>query len=158
MTSASLLHFPEALLWCVQLFVSIAGYGAAFLRLFGVRSRSLSFAASSGGGRHALNIELERGALIVTAPWMIASHSASGTFSYPLLGPGYQYGALTASGAAASIILHKVIPFCIPLLILLLSWSPAIETIRAKPYSLCRCLLRGSARRHRHWGSLRASL
>ena len=62
------------------------------------------------------------GAFIVMAPWMIANHSASGTFFYPLLGPGYQYGAYglypPPSGAGASIILHKVVPFCIPLFLL----------------------------------------
>jgi hypothetical protein len=62
------------------------------------------------------------GAFIVMAPWMIASHSTSGTFFYPLLGPGYQYSAYglypAPSGAGVSIILHKVIPFCIPLFLL----------------------------------------
>ncbi len=62
------------------------------------------------------------GAFIVMVPWMIASHSTSGTFFYPLLGPGYQYSAYglypAPSGAGASIILHKVIPFCIPLFVI----------------------------------------
>jgi hypothetical protein len=62
------------------------------------------------------------GAFIVMVPWMIANHSTSGTFFYPLLGPGYQYGAYglypAPSGAGFSIIVHKVIPFCIPLLLL----------------------------------------
>ncbi len=64
------------------------------------------------------------GAFAVMAPWMIASHSTSGTFFYPSLGPGYQYSAYglypAPSGAGVSIILHKVIPFCLPLLLLFL--------------------------------------
>jgi hypothetical protein len=50
MTSASLLHFSEALLWCALLFLSIAGYGAVLLRLFGVRRPSVALAATSGVG------------------------------------------------------------------------------------------------------------
>ena len=48
MTSASLLHFVVALFWCVLLFLSIAGYGAALLRLFSIRRPSLTLAAISG--------------------------------------------------------------------------------------------------------------
>jgi hypothetical protein len=63
------------------------------------------------------------GAFIVMVPWMIASHSTSGTFFYPLLGPGYQYSAYglypAPSGAGVSVIVHKVIPFCLPLFLLL---------------------------------------
>jgi hypothetical protein len=63
------------------------------------------------------------GAFIVMAPWMIASHATSGTFFYPSLGSGYHYSAYglypAPSGAGISIIIHKVIPFCIPLLLLL---------------------------------------
>jgi hypothetical protein len=67
------------------------------------------------------------GTLVVMAPWMIASRSASGTFFYPTLGLGYHYAAYglypAPSAAGLSIILHKVIPFCIPLLLLLvLEW------------------------------------
>jgi hypothetical protein len=55
---------------------------------------------------------------------MIAHHSTSGTFFYPTLGPGYEYTAYglypAPSGAGVSVIIHKVIPFCIPLLFLLL--------------------------------------
>jgi hypothetical protein len=62
------------------------------------------------------------GAFLVMAPWMIAQHSTSGTFFYPTLGPGYEYTAYglfpAPSGAGVSVILHKVIPFCIPLLLL----------------------------------------
>jgi hypothetical protein len=68
------------------------------------------------------------GILIVMAPWMIANHSASGTFLYPMLGLGYHYAAYglypPPSGAGSHIVLHKVIPFCIPLVFLLiLEWS-----------------------------------
>ena len=62
------------------------------------------------------------GAFLVMVPWMIAHHSTSGTFFYPTLGPGYEYTAYglfpPPSGAGVSVILHKVIPFCIPLLLL----------------------------------------
>jgi hypothetical protein len=64
------------------------------------------------------------GAFLVMAPWMIAHHNTSGTFFYPTLGPGYEYTAYglypAPSGAGVSVIVHKVIPFCIPLLLLLL--------------------------------------
>jgi hypothetical protein len=50
MTPASLLHFLEALLWCALLFLSIAGYGAILLRLFGLRRPSIALAATSGIG------------------------------------------------------------------------------------------------------------
>ncbi len=61
------------------------------------------------------------------APWMIAHHAPSGTFFYPPLGPGYEYTAYgpypAPSGAGPAIIIHKVIPFCIPLLFLfLIEW------------------------------------
>ena len=61
------------------------------------------------------------------APWMIANHSATGTFFYPSLGLGYHYDAYglypAPSGAGFHIILHKVVPFCIPLfLLLVLEW------------------------------------
>jgi len=65
--------------------------------------------------------------LVVMAPWMIASHATSGTWFYPSLGQGYQYSAYglypAPTGAGLSIILHKVIPFCAPLFLLLaLEW------------------------------------
>src|SRR5437879_8114483 len=50
MTPASLLHLIEALLWCALLFLSIAGYGAVLLRLFGLRTPSIAFASTSGVG------------------------------------------------------------------------------------------------------------
>ncbi len=64
---------------------------------------------------------------VVMAPWMIASHLTSGTWFYPLLGKGYQYSAYglypAPSGAGISIILHKVVPFCCPLALLVaLEW------------------------------------
>lgn len=64
---------------------------------------------------------------IVMAPWMVASHFTSGTWFYPLLGKGYHYSAYglypAPSGAGVSIILHKVIPFCLPLVLLVaLEW------------------------------------
>ena len=67
------------------------------------------------------------GAFLVMAPWMIAHHATSGTFFYPTLGPGYEYTAYglypAPSGAGVSVIIHKVIPFCIPLLFLfLIEW------------------------------------
>ncbi len=67
------------------------------------------------------------GAFVVMAPWMIANHSATGTFFYPSLGLGYHYDAYglypAPSGAGFHIILHKVVPFCIPLfLLLVLEW------------------------------------
>jgi hypothetical protein len=67
------------------------------------------------------------GAFLVMAPWMIANHSAVGTFFYPSLGLGYHYDAYglypAPSGAGLHIILHKVVPFCIPLLLLfVLEW------------------------------------
>jgi hypothetical protein len=61
------------------------------------------------------------------APWMIASHATSGTWFYPSLGKGYQYSAYglypAPSGAAISVLMHKVIPFCVPLfLLLVIEW------------------------------------
>jgi hypothetical protein len=92
----------------------------ACIALFHARRRGLA-----AGAKTFLLAAL--GAFIVMAPWMIASHSTSGTFFYPLLGPGYQYSAYglypAPSGAGVSVILHKVIPFCIPLLFLfLIEW------------------------------------
>lgn len=66
-------------------------------------------------------------ALVVMAPWMIANRGASGTFFYPSLGLGYHYDAYglypAPSGAGLHVILHKVIPFCLPLFLLfVLEW------------------------------------
>jgi hypothetical protein len=67
------------------------------------------------------------GCLIVLAPWMIAQHATSGTYFYPLLGKGFHYSSYglypPPSGFNPKIILHKVLPFNLPLLaILLLEW------------------------------------
>jgi hypothetical protein len=67
------------------------------------------------------------GALLVMGPWMIANHSASGTFFYPTLGLGYHYDAYgtypKASAGALPVVLHKVIPFSLPLLfVFLVEW------------------------------------
>jgi hypothetical protein len=60
------------------------------------------------------------GAFLVMAPWMIANRTASGTFFYPTLGLGYHYDAYgiypKASAGALPVVLHKVIPFSLPLL------------------------------------------
>jgi hypothetical protein len=50
MTLAALLHFTEAVLWSILLFLSIAGYGALLLRLFAIRLASIVLAAISGFG------------------------------------------------------------------------------------------------------------
>jgi hypothetical protein len=92
--------------------------------------------------------------LIVMGPWMIASHATCGTWFYPLLGKGFQYSTYglypAPSGAGVSIILHKVVPFCAPLgLLLALEWflgdrdeqGEAILSLSAA--SLCATLLVG---------------
>jgi hypothetical protein len=95
-------------------------------------------------------------ALVVMAPWMIASHSTSGTFFYPTLGPGYQYPAYglypAPSGAGFSVILHKVIPFCIPLLLIpIVEWilgdrdEPAEAILALSIAAFCAALLVGIA-------------
>jgi hypothetical protein len=67
------------------------------------------------------------GCLVVLAPWMIASHAASGTWFYPLLGKGYQYSAYglfppPSSGNSLKII-AKVMLFNVPLVgVLLAEW------------------------------------
>ncbi|MEO6815252.1 MAG: hypothetical protein ABI177_01005 [Edaphobacter sp.] len=67
------------------------------------------------------------GCLLVLAPWMIAQHATSGTFYYPLLGKGFHYSRYglypPPSAFSPRILLHKVLPFNVPLLlILLLEW------------------------------------
>jgi hypothetical protein len=67
------------------------------------------------------------GALIVMGPWMIANRTASGTFFYPTLGLGYHYDAYgiypKASAGALPVVLHKVLPFSLPLLfVFLVEW------------------------------------
>jgi hypothetical protein len=89
----------------------------ACIALFHWRRRGLP-----AGARTLLFAAL--GAFLVMAPWMIAHDNTSGTFFYPTLGPGYEYTAYglypAPSGAGISVIVHKVIPFCIPLLLLFL--------------------------------------
>jgi hypothetical protein len=67
------------------------------------------------------------GCLIVLGPWMIASHSASGTWFYPMLGKGYQYSAYglfpPPSGGHTVKIVTKVMAFNLPLVaVLFLEW------------------------------------
>ena len=90
------------------------------IALFNWRRRGLS-----AGAKTLLFAAL--GAFLVMGPWMIAHHATSGTFFYPTLGPGYEYTAYglypPPSGAGVSVILHKVVPFCIPLFFLfLIEW------------------------------------
>jgi len=67
------------------------------------------------------------GCLVVLLPWMIASHAASGTWFYPLLGKGYQYSAYglfppPSSGNSLKII-AKVMLFNVPLVgVLIAEW------------------------------------
>ena len=96
------------------------------------------------------------GAFLVMAPWMIAHHTTSGTFFYPTLGPGYEYTAYglypAPSGAGVSVIIHKVIPFCIPLLLLLVvEWvlgdrdEPGEAILALSAAAFCAALLIGIA-------------
>lgn len=67
------------------------------------------------------------GCLLVLIPWMIASHGASGTWFYPILGKGYQYSAYglfpPPSGGHTVKIIAKVMLFNLPLAaVLLLEW------------------------------------
>jgi hypothetical protein len=67
------------------------------------------------------------GCLLVLLPWMIASHAASGTWFYPILGKGYQYSAYglfpPPSGGDSLKIIAKVMIFNLPLAgVFLLEW------------------------------------
>jgi len=95
-------------------------------------------------------------AFLVMAPWMIAHHTTSGTFFYPTLGPGYEYTAYglypAPSGAGVSVIIHKVIPFGIPLLLLLVvEWvlgdrdEPGEAILALSAAAFCAALLVGIA-------------
>jgi hypothetical protein len=119
----------------------------ACFALFQARRRGLS-----SGTKTLLLAALS--CLIVMAPWMIANHATSGTWFYPSLGKGYQYSTYglypAPSGAGLSIILHKVVPFCAPLgLLLVLEWflgdrdeqGEAILSLSAA--ALCATLLVG---------------
>jgi hypothetical protein len=54
-------------------------------------------------------------------PWMVASHAASGTWFFPLLGKGVHYSAYGMYPAPSSLTLHmllyKVLPFNVPILV-----------------------------------------
>jgi hypothetical protein len=119
----------------------------ACFALFQARRRGLS-----SGAKTLLLAALS--CFIVMLPWMIASHATSGTWFYPSLGKGYQYSTYglypAPSGAGLSIILHKVVPFCAPLgLLLALEWflgdrdeqGEAILSLSAA--ALCATLLVG---------------
>ena len=78
------------------------------------------------------------GCLIVLGPWMIAQHATSGTYYYPLLGKGFHYSSYglypPPSGFSPQIILRKVLPFNIPLLVILFIewfWGEDDEQTRA---------------------------
>jgi hypothetical protein len=78
------------------------------------------------------------GCLLVLAPWMIAQHATSGTYYYPLLGKGFHYSSYglypPPSGFNPKIILHKVLPFNLPILVILLLewfWGEDDEQTRA---------------------------
>ncbi len=87
------------------------------------------FAVSRRGLTAGLRVVLigAFGCLLVLAPWMIAQHATSGTYYYPLLGKGFHYSSYglypPPSGFNPKIILHKVLPFNLPLLaILVIEW------------------------------------
>jgi hypothetical protein len=78
------------------------------------------------------------GCLLVLAPWMVAQRAATGTYFYPLLGKGFHYSRYglypPPSGFNPKIILHKVLPFNIPILVILLIewfWGEEDEQSRA---------------------------
>jgi hypothetical protein len=101
-------YLPHGLLFCL-----IIGLLQAWHRGLRAGLRTLLFAALGG--------------LIVLLPWMIASHSASGTWFYPLLGKGYQYSAYglfpPPSGGNSLKIIAKVMIFNVPLVgVLLVEW------------------------------------
>lgn len=101
-------YLPHGILFC--LFV-----GLLHARRRGLAAGIKTIAFASVGG------------LVVLLPWMIASHSASGTWFYPLLGKGYQYSAYglfpPPSGGNTLKIIAKVMTFNLPLLaVLLVEW------------------------------------
>jgi hypothetical protein len=101
-------YLPHGLLFCV-----IFGLLQAWRHGLRAGLRTLLFAALGG--------------LLVLLPWMIASHSASATWFYPLLGKGYQYSAYglfpPPSGGNSLKIIAKVMIFNVPLLgVLLVEW------------------------------------
>lgn len=98
-------YLPHGILFC--LFI---GMLSARRRGLGAGVKTILFASLGG--------------LIVLLPWMIASHTASGTWFYPLLGKGYQYSAYglfpPPSGGNSLKIIAKVMTFNLPLLVVLL--------------------------------------
>jgi hypothetical protein len=101
-------YLPHGLLFCV-----IIGLLQAWRHGLRAGLRTILFAALGG--------------LIPLLPWMVASHSASGTWFYPLLGKGYQYSAYglfpPPSGGNSLKIIVKVMIFNVPLLgVLLVEW------------------------------------
>jgi hypothetical protein len=78
------------------------------------------------------------GCLLVLAPWMIAQHATSGTYFYPLLGKGFHYSSYglfpPPSGFNPATIVRKVLPFNIPLVLIVLAewfWGEDDEQSRA---------------------------
>jgi hypothetical protein len=62
--------------------------------------------------------------LVIMLPWMLANHLVMATWFFPILGKGFHYSAYghyaSPTNLAPSILLQKVIPFCVPLLVLFL--------------------------------------
>jgi hypothetical protein len=60
------------------------------------------------------------GCVVTMLPWMVASHAASGTWFFPVLGKGVHYSAYGQYPAPSSLTLHmllyKVLPFNLPIL------------------------------------------
>jgi hypothetical protein len=98
MTTASLLHFIEALLWCALLFVAIAGYGALFLRIFRIRRSSITLAATSGFGVIVFLGGLLNLLQAITAPILIAL-TLVGVLSAVILRPTIHEGEDDASSS-----------------------------------------------------------
>jgi hypothetical protein len=112
-TAATIASFKSTYLPHGMLFCLFIGLLHARRRGLGAGLRTILFASLGG--------------LIVLLPWMIASHSASGTWFYPLLGKGYQYSAYglfpPPSGGNSLKIIAKVMTFNVPLLaVLLVEW------------------------------------
>jgi hypothetical protein len=61
--------------------------------------------------------------VVVMLPWMAANHATAGTWFYPLLGKGFQYSAYghypPPTNPALGIFVRKVVPFCVPLMVML---------------------------------------
>jgi hypothetical protein len=112
-TAATIASFKSTYLPHGVLFCLFIGLLHARRRGIGAGLRTLVFAALGG--------------LVVLLPWMIASHAASGTWFYPLLGKGYQYSAYglypPPSGGNPTKIIAKVMIFNLPLaVVFLVEW------------------------------------